>query len=98
MVAPHTNAVSRRSTSSEVASDSCVANGFMVDTSLLEKIAGDFFDTSRHFRRQKTWFLPPASSRSYARAALERAHAEAAMPPSTCRIAPLMNDASLLRR
>jgi hypothetical protein len=35
----------------------------------LEKIAcGDFFETLRDHRRQKARFLPPASSRSYARA------------------------------
>jgi ATP-dependent RNA helicase RhlB len=33
----------------------------------LEKIARDFFDTAPHRRRQKAGFLPPASSRSYAR-------------------------------
>jgi hypothetical protein len=37
----------------------------------LEKIAcGDFFETSRYFRRQKAWFLPPAAPRSYALAAI----------------------------
>jgi hypothetical protein len=35
----------------------------------LEKIAcGDFFETLHGRRRQKAWFLPPALSRSYARA------------------------------
>jgi hypothetical protein len=30
--------------------------------------AGDFSETRRSSRRQKAWFLPPASSRSCARA------------------------------